>query len=147
MKSKNRLESCTYRTSVKAIILNDQSHILLVKVPGRGWDLPGGGLEWDESPTAALSRELEEELGRRGDIDPRPALVVPWTNVATGYHLLTILYYVQLDRLSLAPPDRHEVRYFTLAEYIEILNAPEEANWQTSVDYQQAVRSMMTKSL
>jgi 8-oxo-dGTP diphosphatase len=36
------------------------------------WDLPGGHIEPGETPTVALARELNEELGIRISKDPRP---------------------------------------------------------------------------
>jgi 8-oxo-dGTP pyrophosphatase MutT (NUDIX family) len=40
--------------------------ILLVKHPQRGWELPGGHCESNESPEQTLTRELAEETGLAG---------------------------------------------------------------------------------
>ena len=39
-----------YRISLKALIYNDVGQILIVKEVGRTyWDLPGGGMDYDET--------------------------------------------------------------------------------------------------
>jgi 8-oxo-dGTP diphosphatase len=51
------------RVSVDALIQDDRGHILAVKPTYKpGWDLPGGMVEANEAPLAALQRELAEEL-------------------------------------------------------------------------------------
>ncbi|MDQ3014684.1 MAG: NUDIX domain-containing protein [bacterium] len=48
----------------RAIIVNDQGAILLVKHKyGKGWFLPGGKVKKNEDPEAGMKRELKEELG------------------------------------------------------------------------------------
>ena len=51
-------------TAVKCYLIKD-NNILLVKDNKRGWDVPGGHVEKDESPENALIREMEEEAGCR----------------------------------------------------------------------------------
>ena len=56
------------RHSARAILIDDEQQVILIKrsKPGLApyWTLPGGGIEdTDESPKAALIRELFEELG------------------------------------------------------------------------------------
>lgn len=55
--------------AVNAFILNKKSQVLLVKrsdtdtfLPGF-WELPGGGVDGEESPQEALEREIREEVG------------------------------------------------------------------------------------
>ncbi len=63
------------RTAVRALIVDDTDHTLLVKFvfPSgvEAWALPGGGLEDGEPPETGLRRELHEELGLR-DVDIGP---------------------------------------------------------------------------
>lgn len=42
--------------------------VLFVEHPDRGWEIPGGHCEVHESPSAALTRELQEETGLSGTI-------------------------------------------------------------------------------
>lgn len=49
--------------SAAAIVRNDQGHILLIKGPKRGWEMPGGQVEEGESLEQAAIREVKEESG------------------------------------------------------------------------------------
>ena len=62
-----------FRLSLKALIIDDQGRVLLVKEAGRDWwDLPGGGLDHGESIAEGLARELAEEVNLRGDFSFEP---------------------------------------------------------------------------
>jgi ADP-ribose pyrophosphatase YjhB (NUDIX family) len=53
-----------YRLSVKALILDeDRTKFLLVQEDNGKWELPGGGLDWGESPQEGVAREIKEEMG------------------------------------------------------------------------------------
>ncbi|MBT4920102.1 MAG: NUDIX domain-containing protein [Euryarchaeota archaeon] len=43
--------------------LTNGGHVVFVKHPTRGWEIPGGHLEAGESPEQALLREVLEETG------------------------------------------------------------------------------------
>jgi 8-oxo-dGTP diphosphatase len=65
------------RVSADALIRDHRGHILIVDPRYKpGWDLPGGMAEANESPAAALHRELNEELGINRDTGP--LLCVDW---------------------------------------------------------------------
>ncbi len=53
--------ACSYRVSVKGIILID-GKLLLIRENGNHWDLPGGGVEHFEKILDALKREVREEV-------------------------------------------------------------------------------------
>lgn len=59
-----------FRVSLKAVMLDEQNRVLVVKESGRtSWDLPGGGMEHGETVGEALARELHEEVGLTGEFD------------------------------------------------------------------------------
>lgn len=63
--------------SAAALIFNDEGNILIVKPTYKpGWELPGGGIDEEESPLDALKRELREELGLH--INPGSLLCVEY---------------------------------------------------------------------
>ncbi len=67
---------------VAAVIVADDGRILLSRRhaaahQGGKWEFPGGKVEPGESVTAALARELAEELGIT-PLDYRPLIQVPW---------------------------------------------------------------------
>lgn len=62
------LRHVIHRRAVRALILTPDRDVLLMRIrPPQGgdcfWIAPGGGVEGDETPEAALRRELAEELG------------------------------------------------------------------------------------
>ncbi len=42
--------------------------MLVIRTRGDGWELPKGGIEWDELPEEAAIRELREESGAAGEL-------------------------------------------------------------------------------
>lgn len=51
-------------TAVKVYVFQDDE-LLLTHIVTRGWDLPGGHIEQNETPEQAVMRELHEETGAR----------------------------------------------------------------------------------
>ena len=83
-------------TVVAVALLDGDGRILLQqRAPGRAmaglWEFPGGKLEADELPEAALARELEEELGigiAVEDVEPACFARAP----VAGRQMLLLLY-------------------------------------------------------
>lgn len=49
--------------AVGCLITNEESQVLLIHHPERGWEFPGGQVEVGEDLTTALEREVTEETG------------------------------------------------------------------------------------
>ena len=88
------------RVAAYALVTDADGRILLCRtapgvVPEPVWMLPGGGLEFGESPEAAVVRELEEESGLIGtperlvDVSDRMMLNV---DGAERLHAIRIVY-------------------------------------------------------
>lgn len=57
------------RHATRAVLINDQGQVALLKVGnGNYHKLPGGGVEGSEDMQLALERELLEEAGCRADL-------------------------------------------------------------------------------
>lgn len=57
-----------FRISLKGFVQDAQGRVLVAKETGRDWwDLPGGGMDHEESIKDALRRELNEEVTLEGD--------------------------------------------------------------------------------
>jgi 8-oxo-dGTP diphosphatase len=84
---------------VAAVLLDGDGRVLLAQRPqGKNlaglWEFPGGKIEAEERPEAALARELYEELG----IDVDVADMQPLTFASHGYddfHLLMPLWQIR----------------------------------------------------
>ena len=147
MSKDNNTQDRSYRTSVKALILNDKSELLLVREGNKEWNLPGGGVDWGESPHAALHRELVEELGTDGDISDLPIAVLPFNNDALEVHLLWIVYeVVLLDITKIRPtPDVSGHTHMKLDDYLKICESQEQSEWVCAVDLRQTLQALIER--
>ncbi|NTU55512.1 MAG: NUDIX domain-containing protein, partial [Anaerolineales bacterium] len=79
-----------FQVFAAAVILDPQGRILLVKLTYQRihpWGLPGGSLEYGETPEEGIRREVREETGWEIEIE-RLLFVKTWTPDRIG------LYYV-----------------------------------------------------
>jgi 8-oxo-dGTP diphosphatase len=120
-------------------LINVQNQVALI-LKSRGpytgsWDLPGGKIEFGESPLQALSREVQEEVGLRVltatplDI---PSIWVVFNNEsgeATELHHLGIIFTCEVSapeklRGTGDDQDVSESRWFSLAEARDLKLTP-----------------------
>lgn len=113
---------CFYRTSVKALILDDEKRFLLVFEKKGVWELPGGGLDFGERPRECLAREIREEMGLEvGHIAERPSYFLTAKRRDGQSWIANIIYEVQVGHLDFVPSDEcMEIRFFTAEEASKI---------------------------
>lgn len=111
-----------YRLGVRAFIQNEKGEILVVDEWNNGsWSLPGGGLDYDESPADCLKRELAEETGYTGTFSFEiAALEDPQWNQYRGAMQANLIYRVTLNNASglKTNDDNNRIKF---ASYEEII--------------------------
>ncbi|NKY56943.1 NUDIX domain-containing protein [Nocardia flavorosea] len=70
------VSSARARLAAGALFVRGNDILLVHKIYGNGWDIPGGYVEPGETPSAACRREVREELGF--DRTPGRLLVHDW---------------------------------------------------------------------
>lgn len=101
--------------SAAAIVRDGQGRVLIVNpVYKERWNLPGGHIEAGETPTAAVRRELREELGL--DLEIGDLLITAWVTRAGGCHVFYVFDGPQLTAeqqraISLQDSEIGEVRF------------------------------------
>lgn len=107
----------TATVGVRAIVLNEQDQVLLVKhTYTLDWYLPGGGVDHGETPHAAIKRELMEEVG----VEVLAALELfhIYFHTVTGAVDFPILYIVKKFRIQ--PVSCPEIKEFSWFGYQEL---------------------------
>ena len=85
------------------------------------WELPGGKVEVDETPEAALAREWHEELGV--DVESSEPLTFV-SGAPNGRHVTLLVYLVRLLHGEPSPIGVAEVRWTTPAEAASLTVLP-----------------------
>ncbi|MBK8395980.1 MAG: NUDIX hydrolase [Leptospiraceae bacterium] len=92
------LKSKKLRVRVAALIRNNKGEILLIKQRKKNkdyWLLPGGGIEFGESATTALVRELKEELNL--DVSSSKFLLINESiDPKGGRHLIQLVFEAEV---------------------------------------------------
>ena len=109
-------------TVVAAIIRGEDGRICLSKRPdnkhqGGRWEFPGGKVEQSEALSAALARELEEELGMAG------AASTPFMTIAHQYDDLHVTLHFRDVRVWQGEPEGREgqrVQWFLPGELADL---------------------------
>lgn len=114
------IPACFYRVSVKALILDENNRFLLVREENGLWELPGGGLDFGESPQTGIAREIMEEMGLTTVfIAEQPSYFFPAKNPKEQF-IVNAVYETQVAHLDFQPsPECLEIRFYTFDEVLE----------------------------
>jgi len=114
------------RITIKAIIHKDNS-FLLVQDHKEKWEMPGGKVDFGESPEETLRRELKEELGFE-DVSIKD-LVDSWTfcvgSDGNEYQFVVIVYNVEVRDQDIKCSDEHRKFDWVPVDKIAYLNMRE----------------------
>ncbi len=112
-----KLPNGFYRISIKALILDDQKRFLLVQEDNGKWELPGGGLNFDESPQECIIREIKEEMGLQVTyVATQPAYFLT-SDHSKGFRLANVLYETRVENVNFTPSEECvALRFFTAEE-------------------------------
>lgn len=110
------------RAIAQLLMRDPEGRVLLCRLTYKDdWDLPGGVVEVNESPRAAVAREVQEELGV--DVDAGPLLLTDWLPPWSGWEDALCLVFdggrhdpAVLDELVLQPREIASVRFCTAEE-------------------------------
>jgi ADP-ribose pyrophosphatase YjhB (NUDIX family) len=113
-----------YRVSIKGLILDKTQKKFAVILEDNGWwELPGGGLDWGESPQACLKRELREEMGLAvTDINTFPSYHLIGKNMK-GNWTLNLVYEIKVKDLNFTPSEECQEIRFVSPEELNSMNA------------------------
>lgn len=122
--SQGKYPSTFYRVSFKAIIRDEQNRILMV-YEADSWDLPGGGVEFGETPKQTLVREFKEELAiTAADFDYEIVGCETWFHKGRecwAMNLICEVTFKQTPGFSVGN-DSEAIRFMTQEEVAELEN-------------------------
>ena len=126
-----KIDDCLYRVAVKAVIINE-SKILLVQEAGDDfWSVPGGGIDYNEDTTAALKRELQEEIAVSPEeihINPTVQLILSG-NIHNAVPRLNIFYKVTVPvHMVKAGAESQAVAWFSAQQLGGLTLSPSTGN-------------------
>jgi TDG/mug DNA glycosylase family protein len=115
------------RPAARAIVLDDEGRILMHRfVAGEDpgvWITPGGAIDPGEDATAALARELEEELTLR------PAQIGPWVWQRRHVWAWRGIVYDTRERFALVNADPRQIRPTSHDSFFAGDDAEEQWRW------------------
>ncbi len=119
-----QVPNCFYRVSIKGLILNEKRDKFLIGRDEAGfWDLPGGGLEWGETPQNDLTREVEEEMHLAvTKVSYRPCYFLTGRQtVNPDIHIANIIYECQVNNFNFTPTrECLEIQFVDVKDIIDL---------------------------
>lgn len=114
-------DSPSWHVCVTGFITNSTGQVLLVRPPGRGWELPGGRVEPGEGIVEALVREVHEESRCAVRVD---RLISVETRVSEPLMLLLTFAGVHLAGDPGASHETEDAGWFSVEEACTLVTAP-----------------------
>jgi ADP-ribose pyrophosphatase YjhB (NUDIX family) len=113
-----------YRVSIKGLILDETRTKFLIILEDNGlWELPGGGLNWGESPEACLKREIHEEMGLAvTDVSSSSSYFLIGKNMKDIWSL-NLVFETKVKDLNFTPSEECREIRFVSPEEVASLNA------------------------
>lgn len=120
-----------YRVTAKGLCVRDGKVLMIHDYTGRSatdprpeWELPGGGLDFGENFTEALTREVKEEMGLEVSwIEEKPTYI--WTtkhNAGRGmewYWVCTVIFRFDVTDLHFTPTEEcKEIQFFSKEDLV-----------------------------
>lgn len=126
------------RITVKAIIHRNDS-VLLVQDHRGKWEMPGGKIDFNESPEDAIRRELQEELGFINIVVGGIINVWTFSVDAEGneYQFIVIVYEITANDGEVKKSDEHMQCEWIPVDKIDSLHMRE--------GYKQSIRKFLEK--
>jgi len=121
----------SWRPAAYGVVIKDEK-VLLLPQDGKGYVLPGGGVEIDELSEAAVIREVKEETGinvrveKFLDIRENYFVIEPQSDPKNVWHSLCLYYLCTpiSGELSKDGFDEFEQAHVGLAEWVDIRDFP-----------------------
>ena len=115
-----RLIRPRYRVAVAAIILDEEKRILLCEHTYRKfhpWGLPGGGLEYGESPECGIMREVWEETGFEVNVER-----LLFAESAKEFPHVSLIYSCRIVGGSFKPNlETSQAKFFSIDDLPDVL--------------------------
>ena len=113
-----------YRVSIKGLLLDEGRRKFAVILEDNGWwELPGGGLDWGESPEMCLKREFQEEMGLTvTDVDAFPSYYLIGQNMKQHW-TLNLVFEVKVKHLNFTTSEECQDLKFISPEEVSSINA------------------------
>ncbi|MDO8429273.1 MAG: NUDIX hydrolase [Candidatus Daviesbacteria bacterium] len=113
-----------FRISIKAVIFDETRTKFLVILEDNGyWEVPGGGLDWGESPEECLKREIQEEMGLTVTyVSKNPTFLLLGKNMK-GIWSAGVVYEVKVRDLNFTPTSECREIKFISPDELATINA------------------------